>query len=78
MHLPFPTNRSLGQNDHIPRGSRVQTIRKYSFSNHRENWLTGLPAEPPHPDVSVITIEFADEPHALKIEHTSAWLEGKA
>jgi alpha-L-fucosidase len=45
--------------------------------NHRLV-LSGLPDQPPHPDVSVIKIEFADEPHVVEESDTSIWLEGKA
>jgi len=45
--------------------------------NHRLV-LSGLPEQPPHPDVSVIKIEFADEPHVVEESDTSIWLEGKA
>jgi hypothetical protein len=55
-------------------GIRAQIREEY---NHRLV-LSGLPDKPPHSDVSVIKIEFADEPRLVEETDTSLWLEGKA
>jgi len=55
-------------------GIRAKIRQEY---NHRLV-LSGLPDKPPHPDVSVIKIEFADEPRVVEESDTSIWLEGKA
>ena len=40
--------------------------------------IAGLPKTPPDPHISVIKVEFDDEPRALEEKDASAWLSGKA
>lgn len=37
--------------------------------------ITGLPESPPHPDVNVIEVRFADRPRPMALDDTSSWLE---
>ncbi|WPJ96931.1 alpha-L-fucosidase [Coraliomargarita algicola] len=57
-------------------GTDLQLGIRYEC-NHRLV-LTGLPEQPPHPDVSVIQIEFEDIPSTLLEDDTSAWLKRNA
>jgi alpha-L-fucosidase len=57
-------------------GTNIRPAIRHEY-NHRLV-LTGLPKTPPHPDVSVIKIEFADLPQAVPENDWAAWLEGKA
>lgn len=57
-------------------GTGIELSIRYEY-NHRMV-LSGLPESPPHPDVSVIKIEFEEVPSTIEEIDTSAWLERNA
>ncbi len=57
-------------------GTDIHAMIRQEY-NHRLV-LSGLPKEPPHPDMSGIKIEFAEEPLVMDEPDTSAWLQCRA
>jgi alpha-L-fucosidase len=57
----------------------LQTGRKAKVRREHNGRLviSGLPARPPHPHVTVIKVRFASEPKALKEKDASKWLVGE-